>query len=375
MSDALARTLEARSVALVGASARPGSLGRRMVTEAMRSPGLERVHLVNPSYAEVAGLPCVPDLNALDDAPDLVLLGVGDARLVDQLTAAAKVGARGAVVFGSAHADGVRDELRRVGDRRRDGPGGRRVHGLLERTPRRPRHGLHRARRPPRRPRLAGHPLGLGLLHVAAHPAAPRVRPGRVVRTGAGHDHRRLRRPPRRAQARPGCWPWCSRPSAAATGSAGRCAGLARPAWRWCCSRSATRPSARRWWPRTPARWPADRGRGRRSPTTSPATWSPTWPSSATPWPCSPRPGDPDRARASRPSTTPAPSAAWSPTSRTASTCASPSWARPPSRPWPTASTRAWWPRTPWTSGVAAPTPSGSSPTAWPRWPPTRRSA
>ena len=96
MSDALARTLEARSVALVGASARPGSLGRRMVTEAMRSPGLERVHLVNPSYAEVAGLPCVPDLNALDDAPDLVLLGVGDARLVDQLTAAAKVGARGA---------------------------------------------------------------------------------------------------------------------------------------------------------------------------------------------------------------------------------------------------------------------------------------
>jgi acyl-CoA synthetase (NDP forming) len=85
-----------------------------MVTEAMRSPGLERVHLVNPSYTEVAGLPCVPDLNALDDAPDLVLLGVGDARLVDQLTAAAKVGARGAVVFGSAHADGVRDELRRV---------------------------------------------------------------------------------------------------------------------------------------------------------------------------------------------------------------------------------------------------------------------
>jgi acetate---CoA ligase (ADP-forming) len=114
LSDALARTLEARSVALVGASARPGSLGRRMVTEAMRSPGLERVHLVNPSYGEVAGLPCVPDLNALDEAPDLVLLGVGDARLVDQLTAAAKVGARGAVVFGSAHADGVRSELRRV---------------------------------------------------------------------------------------------------------------------------------------------------------------------------------------------------------------------------------------------------------------------
>ncbi len=85
-----------------------------MVTEAFKSPGFERVHLVNPSYAEVAGLPCLPDLNALDEAPDLVLLGIGDGRLVDQLTAAAKVGASGAVIFGSAHADGVRDELRRV---------------------------------------------------------------------------------------------------------------------------------------------------------------------------------------------------------------------------------------------------------------------
>ena len=85
-----------------------------MVGEALKSPGFERVHLVNPSYADVAGRPCLPDLNALDEAPDLVLLGVGDARLVEQLTAAAKVGARGAVVFGSAHADGVRDELRRV---------------------------------------------------------------------------------------------------------------------------------------------------------------------------------------------------------------------------------------------------------------------
>ena len=98
----------------MGASARPGSLGLRMVGEALKSPGFERVHLINPSYAEVAGHPCVPDLNALDEAPDLVLLGVGDVRLVDQLTAAAKVGASGAVIFGSAHADGVREELRRV---------------------------------------------------------------------------------------------------------------------------------------------------------------------------------------------------------------------------------------------------------------------
>ena len=114
MNDSLARTLEARSVALVGASARPGSLGRRMVDEALRSPGYEQVWLVNPSYDEVSGRPCLPSLADLDASPDLVLLGVGDTRLVDQLKAAASIGARGAVVFGSAHADGVRDQLRQI---------------------------------------------------------------------------------------------------------------------------------------------------------------------------------------------------------------------------------------------------------------------
>ena len=80
-------------------------------------------------------MPARPD--ALDEAPDLVLLGVGDVRLVEQLTAAAKVGARGAVVFGSAHADGVRDELRRVAPDAGMALVRRRLHGLLERTPRR----------------------------------------------------------------------------------------------------------------------------------------------------------------------------------------------------------------------------------------------
>ena len=78
--------LEARSVAVVGASSRPGSLGQRMVGEVLRSPGAEKVWLVNPGYPDVAGRPCLPDLHALDEAPDLVLLGVGDQRLVEQLS-------------------------------------------------------------------------------------------------------------------------------------------------------------------------------------------------------------------------------------------------------------------------------------------------
>ena len=108
--------LQARSVAVVGASARQGSFGERMVGEVLRSSGERKVWLVNPSYDEVAGLPCLPGLEAVDEPPDLVLMGVGDKHLPLQLDAAAEVGARSAVVFGSAHADGVRDQLRATAD-------------------------------------------------------------------------------------------------------------------------------------------------------------------------------------------------------------------------------------------------------------------
>ena len=104
--------LGARSVALVGASARPDSFGARMVVEGVRSSA--RMHLVNPRYEHINGVACVPSLAALDEPVDLVLLGVPDAALRDELEAAAAAGARGAVVFGSAHAPGLRAEISAV---------------------------------------------------------------------------------------------------------------------------------------------------------------------------------------------------------------------------------------------------------------------
>lgn len=101
-SSATRRMLEARSIAVVGASERPGSFGDRLTTEALRSEGGPRVHLVHPKYEVVHGRPCVPSLADLDDPVDLVLLGVPDSVLVDQLTLASERGDGGAVVFGSA---------------------------------------------------------------------------------------------------------------------------------------------------------------------------------------------------------------------------------------------------------------------------------
>jgi acyl-CoA synthetase (NDP forming) len=105
---AVTAMLEARSVALVGASARPGSLGARMVAELARSPSRPRTYLVNPHYPDIGGTPCLPSLAELPEPVDLALLAVPDTALEDQLALAARTKVRSAVIFGNAFdADGA----------------------------------------------------------------------------------------------------------------------------------------------------------------------------------------------------------------------------------------------------------------------------
>jgi acetate---CoA ligase (ADP-forming) len=95
--------LEARSVALVGASPRPGTFGQRMVEEVAKSPARPEIHLINPKYREIGGRLCLPSLADLPGPVDLVLLAVPDAALERQLALAARRGDRSAVIFGNAH--------------------------------------------------------------------------------------------------------------------------------------------------------------------------------------------------------------------------------------------------------------------------------
>jgi acyl-CoA synthetase (NDP forming) len=95
--------LEARSVAIVGASVRADSFGERMLAEAQKSPAKPVIYPVNPRYAEIGGLPCYPSIADLPEPVDLALLGVRDAVLEEQLTLTASHGCRAAVIFGNAH--------------------------------------------------------------------------------------------------------------------------------------------------------------------------------------------------------------------------------------------------------------------------------
>ena len=100
---ALRTMLEARSVALVGASRRPGSFGARMLAEVAKSAAGPAVYPVNPRYPEIEGRSCYPSLADLPTPADLVLLGVPDTALEEQLALAATLGCRSAVIFGNAH--------------------------------------------------------------------------------------------------------------------------------------------------------------------------------------------------------------------------------------------------------------------------------
>ncbi len=113
--DPLTVMLEARSVALVGASPRPGSLGSRMIGEVAKSPSNPAMYLVNPRYDTIGPYRAYPSLAALPGPVDLALLAVPDAALEDQVKACADATARSVVIFGSAFdpadSPGLRDRI------------------------------------------------------------------------------------------------------------------------------------------------------------------------------------------------------------------------------------------------------------------------
>lgn len=99
----LERMLEARSVAVVGASVKAGSLGRQMVLELRRGGYEGAVYPVNPGYDEVLGYRCYASIGDLPEAPDLAILGVANQRLERALDDALAAGARSIVTFSSLY--------------------------------------------------------------------------------------------------------------------------------------------------------------------------------------------------------------------------------------------------------------------------------
>lgn len=91
---------EARSVAVVGASARPDAVGAVALHQLVAGGFPGRVVAVNPRHDELGGQRCYPSLEALPEPVDLAIFAVPDTALPTQFEMAARLGVRAAVVFG-----------------------------------------------------------------------------------------------------------------------------------------------------------------------------------------------------------------------------------------------------------------------------------
>jgi acyl-CoA synthetase (NDP forming) len=95
--------LAARSVAVVGASVKAGSLGAQMMAELRRGGYDGAVYPVNPGYPEVDGHPCFASIGDVPEPVDLAILGVANARVEQALRDAAEAGAASALTFSSLY--------------------------------------------------------------------------------------------------------------------------------------------------------------------------------------------------------------------------------------------------------------------------------
>jgi acetate---CoA ligase (ADP-forming) len=106
----LSSMLDARSVAVVGASARQGSFGEQMLLELQRGVYSGSVYPVNPRYGDIMGMRCFPSVTDIDGGVDLALLGVSNALIEDALRSSAEAGVHAVVIYAScyeeSHADG-----------------------------------------------------------------------------------------------------------------------------------------------------------------------------------------------------------------------------------------------------------------------------
>ncbi len=100
---ALRHMLEARSVAVVGASAKPGSLGASMLAELLRGGFDGSIYPVNPGYDQIGELRCYPSIADVPETVDLAMLGVANARVEKAMADAAAAGALSAVTFSSLY--------------------------------------------------------------------------------------------------------------------------------------------------------------------------------------------------------------------------------------------------------------------------------
>ena len=122
MGARLGPLLAPRSIALLGASPREGSVGNRTARCLLDSGFAGALSFINPRHDTVLGKPCLDRLSDLASPPDLVILNLGAARLEAGLEEAISTGAGSAVIFDACRGETAAGQPLREGlcDRARE---------------------------------------------------------------------------------------------------------------------------------------------------------------------------------------------------------------------------------------------------------------
>ena len=93
--------LKPASIALVGASRKPGSPGQILADMVINSSYAGKVFPVNPGADEIAGITCYPNLESLPETVDHVVLAIGNQHLESALHAVIAHGAKAVTIYSS----------------------------------------------------------------------------------------------------------------------------------------------------------------------------------------------------------------------------------------------------------------------------------
>jgi len=97
--DPLQPVFAPRSVAVIGASDRPGSVGRTLLRNLISSPFGGTVYPVNPRHPSVLGIRAYPDVGSLPEPADLAVIATPAATVPDLVEECVAAGVRAAVII------------------------------------------------------------------------------------------------------------------------------------------------------------------------------------------------------------------------------------------------------------------------------------
>src|SRR5262245_61700413 len=97
--------LAPRSVAIVGASSRPGTVASLPLANLQRQQYEGAIYPVNPSRDEIGGLRCYPSVEALPEAPDVALIVAPTPGVLPAMEGCARRGVRAAIVISAGFAE------------------------------------------------------------------------------------------------------------------------------------------------------------------------------------------------------------------------------------------------------------------------------